>query len=817
MQCKLFWVGPRKSDIAHVEDVNFYGSITIFGDGKDNNYAYCLTPEQNRVNHNVSDKEEDLFFYHTIKGIIEKEENVRFYFYNPNAVYYIEGLEEYSQYFLCLNEKSLMRNTNNKAYFQKILNGNVPLLDRKFDKFHRNNSDYLSLVSEFKCDPKSDTRFIFQAPVSSGGNGTFLIDSRNIKDAVNQLVQDNYIISIYEEKNIPLNIHAIIFDEEIVLSPGSVQIIREDDDRLLYRGADFITYRSIKEEIRIKFEDNVRKACKIFQSSGYRGVCGIDGMICGDRVFLLELNNRFQASTSLIDLAASYAGLPSLQKINIAAFNNDWDEDFRAIEKLEVNFSNYFYTDNGTGFHCTHIRNVYKKLSDEGELKKAHIFSIEEDGFDAHQRTNSLAYLYRMVFDTNITAINAEGCIQINENICEPLKSAWYDKFFTDEKSFSCYGASEIRDFYLRLKIALLVQGVVLDKGVLERFDSCGGIRPATNNAIDIRIDIPTKEANRFEKYLIINAPTDIKFVEFSPFIITAYKKDKFILLYYGKEITEISRIFPADFLAQKSTVATADKPSVPYSEIAFLSTDRLRVHLTNFCEFKKHGKGCQFCNIKPSMDVMDLRNVEEVVADYCKNGRDLGLTHFLVGGQTAPESDSKKIIDIIKIIRKHAKYADIYAMVIPYSKEMIREMYRAGMNQLSCNIEVFDEELALKYMPGKRQKTESDYIETLSYATTLMGRSGNVRSMVIVGLEPMSGLIKGITKLVENGIQPILSVFRPLPDTPLENSSAPSMLSLYQLYLQVQEICKKHQLLLGPECINCQNNTLALPYWMEI
>ena len=146
----------------------------------------------------------------------------------------------------------------------------------------------------------------------------------------------------------------------------------------------------------------------------------------------------------------------------------------------------------------------------------------------------------------------------------------------------------------------------------------------------------------------------------------------------------------------------------------------------------------------------------------------------------------------------------------------MIKQMYDAGMNQLSCNIEVFDDEIARKYMPGKRATKKATYIDTLKYATTLMGRTGNVRSMIIVGLEPHASFISGVKELAQNGIQPILSVFRPLPDTPMGEMNAPSMTQIASLYREVQDICKKNGLLVGPECVNCQNNTLALPSWME-
>ena len=817
MKHKIYWVGPRKSDISFVKDIDFYGSITLFGDGKDNNTAYC-NANINRVNHNVSDEAEDLFFLSTIKSIIANDSSARFYCYNPNMLYYVTGLEEYRDYFICINDKLLMKNTNNKRFFHEKLEGVVPLLDRRFGEFHRNNSDYMSLLESFDRNKDEKCRFIFQAPISSGGNGTYIIDSENSERAVSQLKPDNYIISIYKEKNIPINIHAVIFDNEILLSPGSVQIMREDDSRLLYRGADFIAYRQINRELREKFENYVIDACKEFRALGYRGICGIDGMIYntdnGDsEVVLLEINNRFQASTSLIDIAADRAGLPSMQKINLAAFMGQWDDRFSAIRNLDVNYSSYFYIDNGTKFHSNLIRSVCREYARKNELDSINVFDVEDDGYEPDGFTNSLAYLFRVVFSTNIAALNAESCIRIHENISEPSKKMWYDKIVSGfSEAETLRSKALLRDYFIRLKIALLTQGVVKDNSFCEYLNKNNkSVRPATNNAIDIKINLPQGICGeKIKRCLVINTPVDVKFVEFSPFAITR-EADKNYIYYYGTKLMQIDETYDRDFLSDKEV------DGIAYNQVAFLSTDRLRVHITNSCVYKKNrNTECKFCNIKAQDDDLPLSTIEKVVKDYCSHARELGLKHFMIGGQTASSLDHDKIVSVVKIIRKYAAYADIYAMIVPYPEKTIEAMFKAGMNQISCNLEVFDDEIAKRYCPGKRSVTKDEYVRRLRFATTLMGRTGAVRSMLIVGLEPFDSLKIGIEELSANGIQPILSVFRPLPETELENMCAPSMSELYDIYVEAQRICKSHGLLLGPQCVNCQNNTLALPYWME-
>ena len=138
-----------------------------------------------------------------------------------------------------------------------------------------------------------------------------------------------------------------------------------------------------------------------------------------------------------------------------------------------------------------YIREICRKFAKNNALADINVFDIEDDGYDETLLTDSLAYLYRVIFSTNIAALNAENRIRINENVGEPYKALWYDKIITGydgalkDKAF-------IKDYFIRLKIALLTQGVVKDEKFCEYLDlNNKSVRPATNNAIDIKIDLP--------------------------------------------------------------------------------------------------------------------------------------------------------------------------------------------------------------------------------------------------------------------------------------------------------------------------------------
>ena len=87
--------------------------------------------------------------------------------------------------------------------------------------------------------------------------------------------------------------------------------------------------------------------------------------------------------------------------------------------------------------------------------------------------------------------------------------------------------------------------------------------------------------------------------------------RKKYFLSYYGNELCEI-RFYPQDPLANNRT-----SKGFLYSQVAYLSTDRLRVHVTNSCIYKAgdRKKECKFCNIERDPDNgIDLQSIEEVV-----------------------------------------------------------------------------------------------------------------------------------------------------------------------------------------------------------
>ena len=889
----LYWIGPRESDIEAVKE-QFVGSITFFGDGNSEGYGRAFDgkelatrgnhtiPRDVKVDHNDMDATTlDKHVYDSVLKIIAEDPNAKFLMYNANVIrphtkssigkkltdedrkaLFLLDEKTYRERYICLNSNEIMEAMDSKKSFHQIISKIITddnLLEiQQIDG--QNIDSYSKLCQRFDVDPFSGVRFIVQENFASGGAGTHIVSRAKHEERLSFKHNETYIVSVLQENSISVNTHIIVFDDKILLLPGSIQIIRENNKRLMYRGADFITYRDIDKKLREKFEELAVIIAAKYQSGveiededgiskkkidGFRGVLGIDAIIHGGKVKMLECNNRFQSSSNLLNYALNDNGMPSLQEMCYLATECD-GEGYATFEKImakhgegallkckatdnlgnqydyskidiDVNYSNFSFVDSGSNIiHAKRMYAVASHCVGESESKGflgytppnnnwseySHIYKLESDGYRPELSYKAYSHLFRVSFNAPITAISPEGTLRVNENIVE-ADSTWSDLIYDFDP--------------LETKIALMTQGVNIDcsKDTLECLEKLGGYREATNEAIDIYLHRPNEISTPNYIEMVVNAPLDVDYIPFSPFSLKA-NKGRLWLYYYNTAINDNIELFRQDPLADK-LLPCGHK----YSEVAFLSGDRLRVHVTNTCRFKKDdGVGCRFCNMKNGdipCDHFDPEIIRQVVTDYLSLDVEYRIDHFLVGGQSPIDPDWSATISVVETIHSIAPNKHIYLMSLPpKKKEDILRLAVAGVTEFSFNIELYSQNYAERYMPGKATLcARNDYLNALNIARFVMDDDNMdcVRTMFIVGLEPIASLRQGVRLMINNGIQPMLSIFRPLPGTECVTLLPPSMKELYNLYNEFEAWCREKGLHLGPSDIFCQNNTLSLPY----
>jgi hypothetical protein len=246
-----------------------------------------------------------------------------------------------------------------------------------------------------------------------------------------------------------------------------------------------------------------------------------------------------------------------------------------------------------------------------------------------------------------------------------------------------------------------------------------------------------------------------------------------------------------------------------PYTSYAYTHADRVRISPIEGC-----GITCQFCNL-PYEFRYRRKTVEGLVdsVDRAINDAVLPASHILISGGTPRPGDVDYLRQVYDtVITSFGAMFPVDIMMVPVDGLFdLQELRRIGVNELSINIELYNQQRARRLMPKKWRQGLAYYLNFIEHAVAILG-PGRVRSMLLVGLESEGDTLNGVRALAERGCVPVLSPFRPDPETPLKNHAPPTAEFMEQIFLEASEIVTKHNIKLGPRCIPCMHNTLTLP-----
>jgi len=765
---KFIWIGHREGELFKTNDFFEY-SITTWGSNEGTNISYCEKYKERDLGNGLKHS----FIIEELSNLLKDEER-KVMFYSPALAYTLmNSLPQYQNQMICLNSSSVLNLLNNKTTTRLWLSNHMPVLD--FILLSGSDCQFEQLQQYF---PQHD-EFVIQEADSAGGLGTYLLNSENCHRVNNTIKkEDLYLASYYASPSYSLNTHILISEDNVVVFPASVQIIEDYNMNLIYSGADFVSYTYLEESIKEKVYDYSKKIASLLQNIGYLGICGVDFLVYNQEVYFIELNPRFQASTVLLNLALNEAGLPSAQELNYCSFYGKPLPAIEDMEHLEIHYSLYKYKKEG---HDT-SKQYLDKLSLLEESSETNY--ILYDGFTDCNYSDR-AYLFQVIWDRHISSCGKDGKLHLHPNV--PFHH------FMEQALPLTHTIESI----IRLKIALLNQGVRILSEAETEILACGGYNESVFNSLDLII---------FDD-IRINAPVNINLSSLSPFSL-GYRENTFKLFYYRKTICDVSLEF------SKSIKNLKTLNGASYKSIAFISGDRLRIKPESQCYFKQHGIGCMFCpgngtGNASSCHIYTLDDIREVI-DYCIDHEQ--FRHILIGGGSAdPSSDDNRIIPVIRYIRSKTD-KPIYLMSLPPNDiDYIDKYVEAGADEFAFNIELFDRKLALEYMPGKGKISLTEYISKLERAAQLTKHPGDARTMLMAGLEHVENTLSAVKCLVSKGIQPMISIFRPAPNCRLSHIIQPSNEEIYALFMEARRICAEYGLALGPSCPSCQNNTLAI------
>jgi radical SAM protein (TIGR04043 family) len=237
--------------------------------------------------------------------------------------------------------------------------------------------------------------------------------------------------------------------------------------------------------------------------------------------------------------------------------------------------------------------------------------------------------------------------------------------------------------------------------------------------------------------------------------------------------------------------LATAE--GIPYRSIALLhGRDVLATTLLQTCiRFRDRTQSCQFCAIEQSLEDGRtlVRKTPQQVAEVAEAAVRLDGVRQLVLTTGTPNSDdrgARLMAETAAAVKARVALPIQAQCEPPEDPAWYRRMQEAGVDSLGMHLEVVEEEVRRRVLPGKSELGLERYMEAFEQAVAVFGR-GQVSTYLLAGLgDSAASLIAVSERLIALGVYPFVVPFVPIAGTPLEVHPAPSTDFMVEVYTAV-------------------------------
>ncbi len=237
--------------------------------------------------------------------------------------------------------------------------------------------------------------------------------------------------------------------------------------------------------------------------------------------------------------------------------------------------------------------------------------------------------------------------------------------------------------------------------------------------------------------------------------------------------------------------LATAE--GIPYRSIALLhGRDVLATTLLQTCiRFRDRTQSCQFCAIEQSLEDGRtlVRKTPEQVAEVAEAAVRLDGVRQLVLTTGTPNSDdrgARLMAETAAAVKARVDLPIQAQCEPPDDPAWYRRMKDAGVDSLGMHLEVVEDEVRRRILPGKSELGLERYMEAFAAAVAVFGR-GQVSTYLLAGLGDSAASIIAVSeRLIALGVYPFVVPFVPIAGTPLEAHPAPSTDFMVAVYTAV-------------------------------
>jgi len=291
---------------------------------------------------------------------------------------------------------------------------------------------------------------------------------------------------------------------------------------------------------------------------------------------------------------------------------------------------------------------------------------------------------------------------------------------------------------------------------------------------------------------------------------------ENMVLLYNKKRIDVSFRVIPPPKYALDNTRL---EDGTPVRELVMTHADRTRISPVHGCAYH-----CSFCTCNASLyKEISVAQLDQAF-NTALNDPYNKPRHVLISGGTpnAEERSYRWLNEVYRHFPRNYPQYDFDVMLSP--RGMLPKMdsdedYKdfltflrdeCGVKTMSVNLELYNDSLRERFIPDKAALGKNNYYRFIRLAVELFG-SNNIRSSLVVGLEPKEDTLHGVSALLDCGCMPVLSAFVPAPGTDMANYPAPTVEFLMDTVYMANTMAETAGLCLGPICKPCTHNSISV------
>ena len=207
-------------------------------------------------------------------------------------------------------------------------------------------------------------------------------------------------------------------------------------------------------------------------------------------------------------------------------------------------------------------------------------------------------------------------------------------------------------------------------------------------------------------------------------------------------------------------------------------------------CSISDSGRGCKYCGIyaRPSSDPTIAPSAARKITARCVEATATAMKNgwrgsIIFTGGTPPQArrnqmtgNIERAMDQFRELVDEDLLSQMHIAPEAFPPKDLSEMHKwkaLGLNGTAYDRQVMDPAYFKAVCPGRGE--QSRWKEAQEAAAEIFGRGRGSSTGIVMGVEPMAGMLEGIEERVSSGVWPQMYTFMPAPGSPMAGMRPPS------------------------------------------